>query len=160
MEGTITAGTLLQKVADELGVRRTLARLSRAQDDEDREAYKTCFTDKVLLTESVVIPDWQPRELPVDELADLYFEQMSRYSFGHHLVTNHIIDVNGDEATCLADLWCVYAHRDDPDGRSESLGARYDLKLRRIDGEWLISERSIVELYAIDSGKVLRIMGQ
>jgi hypothetical protein len=158
MDDTLAPGPLLQKVADELAIRRTLARLSRAQDDEDRPAYKACFTEKVLLTESVVIPDWQPRELPVDELADLYFEQMSKYSFGHHLVTNHVIDVYGDEATCLADLWCVYAERDDPDRRSGSLGGRYDLKLRRVGNEWLISERSIVELYAIDSGRVLRTL--
>ncbi|MFJ8749965.1 nuclear transport factor 2 family protein [Streptomyces sp. NPDC102441] len=156
MEDTTAADTLLQRVADELAVRRTLARLSRAQDDEDRQAYKTCFTSKVRLTRSVVIPDWQPRELAVDELADLYFEQIGKYTFGHHLVTNHIIDVDGDEATCLADLYCVWAERNDPEGRSSSLGGRYDLKLRRVDGEWLISERSIAELYAIDSGRVLR----
>ncbi|WP_186382441.1 nuclear transport factor 2 family protein [Amycolatopsis rhizosphaerae] len=149
--------SVLRRVADELDIRRTLARLSRAQDDGDREAYKTCFTDRVLLTKSVVIPDWQPRELSVDELADLYFAEVGKLKFAHHLVSNHIIDIDGDEATCLADLYCVFA--EDGDGlRSSSLGGRYDLKLRRVDGEWLISERSIVELYAIDSGDVARIL--
>lgn len=156
MNETTTDQTQLQQVADELAIRRTLARLSRAQDDPDREAYKTCFTDTVLLTESVVIPNWEPREVPVAELAELYFEQVDKYVFGHHIVTNHIIDIDGDNATCLADLWCVWSERDDPDGRSKSLGGRYDLGLRRVDGQWLISKRSIIELYAIDSGKVLR----
>ncbi|WAL68773.1 nuclear transport factor 2 family protein [Amycolatopsis cynarae] len=150
--------SVLQRVADELAIRRTLARLSRAQDNGDREAYKTCFTGRVLLTKSVVIPDWQPRELPIDELADLYFAQVGKFKFAHHLVSNHVIDIDGDEATCLADLYCVFAEGDGEGLRSSSLGGRYDLKLRRVDGEWLISERSIVELYAIDSGDVARTL--
>ena len=148
--------SLLQQVSDELGIRRTLARLSRAQDDADREAYKTCFTDRVLLTKSVVIPDWQPREVTVDELADLYFAEMDKFVFGHHLVSNHVINVDGDEAVCVADLYCVSGEKDGEAIRSTSLGGRYDLKLRRVNGEWRISERAITELYAIDSGDVIR----
>ncbi|MTD54636.1 nuclear transport factor 2 family protein [Amycolatopsis pithecellobii] len=147
---------LVQRVADELGIRRTLARLSRAQDTVDREAYKTCFTERVLLAATVVIPDWEPREVSVDELADRYFAEMDKYIFGQHFVTNHIIDVDGDEATCTADLWCVSALRDGADPRVTGLGGRYDLKLRRVGGEWRICERSIFENYSFDAGELLR----
>lgn len=147
--------TTVRQLADELAIRRTLARLSRAQDDKDREAYLTCFTDRVFLRESVVIPDWQPREVSVGELAELYFAEVDKVVFAHHIVTNHIVDVSGDEATCLADLWCVSAPKEG-DGRSTGLGGRYDLKLRRVGDEWRISERSIVELYSVDCGPVLR----
>lgn len=146
----------VRQAIDELGIRRTLARLSRAQDTVDREAYKTCFTERVMLTATVVIPDWQPREVSVDELSDRYFAEMGKYAFGHHLVTNHIIDVVGDDATCTADLWCVSAPREGDAPRATGLGGRYDLKLRRVGEEWLICERSITELYSIDAGEVIR----
>ena len=152
----MTDDTLVQRVADELGIRRTLARLSRAQDDVDREAYLTCFADRVMLRSTVVIPDWEPREVPVDELADRYFAEVDKFVFAHHVVTNHVIDVAGDEATCMADLWCVSATREGDEVRSTGLGGRYDLKLRRVGEDWRIYDRSITELYAVDTGEVLR----
>jgi hypothetical protein len=69
-----TTRALLQRVADELAIRRTIARLAHAQDDRDRDAYKTCFTDRVMLTEAVIIPDWQPKEVSVDELRPSAFQ--------------------------------------------------------------------------------------
>ena len=57
-------------------------------------------------------------------------------------MSNHVIDIGGDEATCLADPYGVWAAAAGDQLRSSSLGGRYDLKLRRVDGEWLISERS------------------
>jgi hypothetical protein len=138
---------LAQRAADDLAIRKTLARLARAQDDRDRDSYKTCFTERVMLKEAVVVPDWQPREVSVDELTEMYFAAVDQVEFGHHMVFNHVIDIDGDEATCLADLFSIRAGSDG--GEPTMGGGRYSLRLRRVDDEWLICERSIKLRYRL-----------
>ena len=135
--------TLARRNRDELDILRTLAQLARAQDDLDREAYLQCFTDTVLLTQSAVIEDWQPREIPATELVDLYFAEMKKYDGGQHMVFNHLIDVDGDEATCQADLHAMAIRSENGLTRTSLLAGRYDLGLRRVDGRWLIHRRAV-----------------
>ena len=139
--------SLLQRVADELAIRKTVARLARAQDDRDREAYKSCFTDRVMLTEAVIVPDWQPREITVDELADLYFAAATTSGFGHHMVFNQVIDIDGDTATCVADLFSIRGQGDG--GRWIMGGGRYALTFRRVGEDWRICERAIRVRYRL-----------
>ncbi|MEO3781178.1 nuclear transport factor 2 family protein [Micromonospora sp. B11E3] len=134
---------LLRRTRDELDVLKTLSRLARAQDDRDREAYVSCFTDTVLLTRSAVLEGWQPKEIPAAELADLYFAELKKYDAGQHMVFNHLIDVDGDEATCEADLHAVAVRTEDGRARTTFLAGRYDLRLRRVDGRWLIHQRAV-----------------
>lgn len=140
---------MVRRIWDELSIRKTIARLARAQDDLDRDAYKTCFTDRVMLTEAAVVADWTPKEISVDELAEMYFSQIEKLEFGHHLVFNHVIDVDGDEATCLADLFAVSARQDGGDTKNSMSGGRYSLKLRRVGEQWLIYERAVTMRYRL-----------
>ncbi|MFG1955738.1 nuclear transport factor 2 family protein [Micromonospora sp. NPDC048830] len=133
----------LRRTRDELDILKTLSRLARAQDDRDREAYVSCFTDTVLLTRSAVLEGWQPKEIPAAELADLYFAELKKYDAGQHMVFNHLIDIDGDEATCEADLHAVAVRTEDGRARTTFLAGRYDLRLRRVDGRWLIHQRAV-----------------
>jgi hypothetical protein len=144
---------LTQRVWDELCIMRRLATLARAQDDMDRETYKSCFTDRVLLTEAVLFPDWEPREIPIEELADMYFSAVEKRPCDgrQHMVFNHVIDVRGDEAVCEADLHAINVIVDGERTQSSALGGRYRLKLRRENDTWLICERAIRERYRIYS---------
>ena len=140
---------LVQQVADELAIRRTLSRLAQAQDDRDRDKYKTCFTDKIMLTEAAVIPDWTPQEVSVDQLAELYFAEIDKLDFGHHLVVNHVITIDGDQATCDADLFAVAAQSEGEDRKTSMAGGRYALKLKRVGDEWRIYERAVRMRYRL-----------
>lgn len=134
---------------DEVAIVNTVSRVAHAQDNFDREAYLGCFADKVLLTDSVVFPNWTPKELEATELLDMYFETMSGYDGAHHIVTNHLIDVDGDEATCIADLYCVCWMSENGVQKDFTIGGRYFLRLRRIAGQWRIWERSIKTRYLL-----------
>jgi hypothetical protein len=138
-----------QRAWDEMAIINTVSRVAHAQDNFDREGYLGCFADKVLLTHSVVFPNWTPRELPAKELVDTYFEVMSGYDGAHHLVSNHLVKVDGDAATCEADLFCVCWMNEDGVQTDCSIGGRYFLRLRRISGQWRIWERSIKQRYLL-----------
>lgn len=143
--------SMAQQVWDELSIMRTVARLAQAQDNMDREAYRSCFTDTVLLTQAVLLEYWQPKRIAVEDLADMYFAQMQKYDSGHHLVVNHVIDVTGDDATCVADLYAVALLTENGETKTSFMGGRYHLKLLRLDGRWLISERAVTVRYRGES---------
>lgn len=140
---------LLRRVADELEIRQLVARLARAQDDRDRDTYRGCFTDRVLLTEAAMTSGWEPREISVDELADMYFTSTEHVEFGHHMVFNLLISTDGDRATCGADLFAVASRQAGGDSVISMTGGRYDLGLRRSAGRWLICERAMRVRYRI-----------
>jgi hypothetical protein len=138
---------MAQRAWDETCIKRTLAEVAHAQDNLDPIAYRKCFADKVLLSSAVMFPNWEPKEIPADELTRMTFESLGKADAGHHMVFNHLIDVSGDDATCSADLYAVSVLIEDGRTSSMSFGGRYFLRLRRQDGKWLIYERSIKERY-------------
>ena len=138
---------MAQRVWDELCIRKVIARVAHAQDNLDRETYKTCFTEVVLLTDSVMFADWKPKEISIEELTDMYFKGLEKFDAGHHIVVNHIIDVDGDEATCIADLYGIAVLKEGQEFETSSLGGRYSLRLRRVAGDWRIYQRAVTVRY-------------
>ena len=148
--------TMAQRAWDELSIMKVISKLAHAQDNLDREAYRNCFTDKVMLTESVMFPGWKPKEIPVEELMENYFAGLEKFDAGHHMVFNHIIEVDGDEATCVADLYGVAVFIEDNESKTSCLGGRYFLRLRRQQGEWRIYERAVTVRYRGEGDPVFR----
>lgn len=138
---------MAQRAWDEICIKRTLSEVAHAQDNLDPIAYRKCFTDRVMLSSAVLFPNWESKEISADELTRMTFESLGKADAGHHMVFNHLIDVNGDDATCTADLYAVSVLIEDGKTSSMSFGGRYFLRLRRQDGKWLIHERSIKERY-------------
>ena len=62
--------------------------------------------------------------------------------FVKHFVSNHIVDVTGDEATGVAYVDARYAG----EGQSYFIAGKYDERYRRTDDGWRISE-TILETY-------------
>ena len=138
---------LAQRAWDEVSIVRTLSRVARAQDDLDPAAFRACFADKVLLTATVMFGDWEPKEISADEFTRMTFERLGQSGggkrAGHHMIFNHLIEVDGDSATCDADMYALSVREDDNGASSAAAGGRYKMRLVRRGGAWLICERSV-----------------
>jgi SnoaL-like domain len=141
------AEAIAQRAFDEIAIMRTVSKVARAQDSLDELAYRRCFTEKVLLTTAVMFPNWTPKEVSSQELAKMTIEALSKYDSVHHMVFNHLIDVQGDTATCEADLYAVSVGTTAGETVATTIGGRYALRLVREKGEWLICERGITARY-------------
>ncbi len=139
------------RALDELAIIRTLARVARAQDDLNPAAFRACFTDRVFLPATVMFGDWEPREISGDELTQMVFERLGSARqpgrAGHHMIFNHLIEVEGDSATCDADMYALAVREDGDNVSSAAAGGRYLMRLVRQDGRWLIRERSVTLRY-------------
>lgn len=149
------AATMARRAWDEMVIVRTLSQVAHAQDDLDYEAYLRCFTEKVNLKAAVMIPDWKGGEIDAHDLAMHSFDHLARFDAVHHMVFNHLIEVDGDESTCVADLYALSVLIEDGEARSYAIGGRYDLRLRRVGDGWRINERSIVPRYQIGDKAIL-----
>lgn len=139
---------LALRASDELAIMRTLSRVARAQDDLDPTAFRACFADTVLLTATVMFGDWEPKEILADEFTRMTFERLRQAEdgskrAGHHMIFNHLIDIDGDTATCDADMYALSVREDANGATSAAAGGRYLMRLVRCGNDWLICERSV-----------------
>lgn len=150
-ESLDSTDAMARRAWDEVSIMRTLARVARAQDDLDEEAYCRCFTEKVVLTTAVMFPNWQSKEITARELARMTVETLSKRDAVHHIVTSPIIEIDGDVARCEADLFAVSLRTEAGKSIATLMGGRYKLQLVRQNRQWLISERGITARYSFDT---------
>lgn len=146
---------MAQRAWDEISIVRTISRVAQAQDDLDYAGYCSCFTDTVLLSSAVIIPNWTGGEISAGELALKTFDSLSRFDVVHHMVFNHLVEVEGDAATCVADLHALSILIDDSVPHTFTIGGRYFLRLRRERAEWRIWERSVTSRYQFGDQSIL-----
>ena len=69
-----------------------------------------------------------------------------------HLISNHVIDINGDRAQATCYLIAQHMRADAPGGPFLLLGAAYDDELSRTDAGWQIVNRRLRTLW-VDGNK-------
>ena len=72
---------------------------------------------------------------------------LGRYSDSQHMVTNHEVEVDGDEATCRCYLQAQHVHGDPLDGRNYAVGGRYEDRLVRTADGWRIAHRDLIVMW-------------
>jgi len=64
-----------------------------------------------------------------------------------HIVSNHQIDVDGDEATCRCYLHAQHVRRGVEGGENYVIGGRYEDRLVRTRDGWRIAYRKLVSMW-------------
>jgi SnoaL-like protein len=127
----------------QLAIMNTLSRLAHAQDDHDIDAYAACFTEMIVIDQPMV-PGWKPVKMSAREWANIGVPRLARFDATHHRLFNHVIELEGDEASCVVDVSAMHVLTVDGEKRTWSVGGRYHLRLmRQSNGDWLICERAL-----------------
>jgi ketosteroid isomerase-like protein len=137
-----------QQEADRTAIIQTVSRLAQAQDNRDFEAYESCFTETILIDQPM-IPNWQPKQMSAREWTQIGLTKLAGFDLTHHRLFNHVIEIDGDEATCIVDLDSTHLFTEDGQTKRWDLGGRYHLRLKRLGSKWLISERALHVRYQL-----------
>jgi len=125
----------LRDLVDRLEITDTSLRYATGIDQRDRDLYRSCFTDEIEFDFSSMGMG-EPKKIRADEWVDQAFMIVSSYQSTQHIITNHVITIEGDEATCVCYL---QARHFNPDNMF-TVGGYYTNRLVRTPDGWKISK--------------------
>ena len=135
----------IEEVGDRFAIRQLVDEYAIAVDSRDGERFAALFAAGGKL--AVYEPDEQTPSLVYTGREELLtvVELVASFSVTYHVMTNHVVELDGDTAT--ASTYGLTHHLgDDPDGdglRDTLMLLRYDDDLRREGDGWRFVERRI-----------------
>ena len=136
----------LQMLLDRMEITDTSIRYGTGIDLRDRQLYRSCFTEEIEFDFSSMGMG-EPRMMPADEWVDQALMIVSNYQSTQHIITNHVITVEDDEAICTAYL---QARHFSPDGMF-TVGGYYTNTLVRTPEGWKIKKLKLTTTWTKSS---------
>jgi pantothenate kinase len=125
----------LQTLLDRMEIIDVQTRYATGVDMRDRDLYRSCFTDELDLDMSSMGMG-EPTKISADLWADQAVSIVGGFQSTQHIITNHVITVDGDKATCVAYLQAQHFNPD----RMWTVGGYYTNTLVKTPEGWKISK--------------------
>jgi len=132
----------LQALVDRMDITDTSLRYATGIDRKDRDLYRSCFTAEIEIDFSSMGMG-PPVTVPADAWVAQALTLVSGFQSTQHMITNHAITVQGDEATCVA---YVQARHFNP-GSMMTVGGYYTNRLVRTPEGWRISKLKLTQTW-------------
>jgi 3-phenylpropionate/cinnamic acid dioxygenase small subunit len=122
----------LQALVDRAEIIDLFSRYAAAIDGRDAVLYRSCFTDEVDIETSGT----HIQGGPAQEWVDLALRAVGVFEGTQHVITNHRVALDGDEADCVANLQARHWNGE----ATVSVGGEYTTRLRRTGAGWRIAK--------------------
>ena len=134
MDSTEELGSRLQRVVDDLEIRRAVTDYAAMVDARDWKGLQAVFAPDVM----VDYHNGRTQVSGADSVVAYVRDNTAHLAWQHHFVSVYGVDVAGDEATTQAYLVSHQVVADEPT-HVLMMAAAYDVGLRRSEGQWVIS---------------------
>lgn len=133
----------VQNLRDRLDVIETCTRMAWFADRRDWTALSELFDDEVDL-DYASLTGGPVMRLDRDTLVDSWAGGLAGLKATQHLVSNHLVTVEGDTARCTAAFQATHVLPNNSGGPLWTLGGYYEYGLRRTPGGWLLTSVAMV----------------
>jgi ketosteroid isomerase-like protein len=138
-------GISIEEIGDRIEIRRLVDEYAIGVDTRDAERFAALFAADGTL--SVVEPGEDEPSLVYTGHEELrtVIELVAAFSVTYHVMTNHVVDIDGDTATASTYGLTHHLSESEERGLFDTLMLlRYDDELVRVDGSWVFKARRIV----------------
>jgi len=153
---TTTLDSETTGLQDRLAIIELIGRLSLAIDAKDWDAMGQLFTETVY-HDRTSLTGGEPYTAPVAQFVEGWRQTLQGMDAVHHLITNHVISLDGDQATCAANMQGTHVLANASGGPIWTVGGRHDYKLKRTPGGWRIAGLTFTLQWATGNMNVLTL---
>ena len=127
----------LQMLLDRQAISDTVIRYATGIDMRDWDAYRSCFTDEVDI-DFTSFGGGEPQTMRADQWVAGVRAGLSGFEATQHVSTNHVITLEGDDATCVSYMQAQHYLPNDKGDSALTLGGYYTNALIRTASGWRI----------------------
>ena len=135
---TATLDSTVTELEDRLAIIELVGRLSLTIDAKDWDAMGQLFTETVY-HDRTSLTGGEPYTAPVTQFVEGWRQTLQPMDAVHHQITNHVVSLNGDHATCAANMMGTHVLANASGGPMWTVGGRHDYQLTRTRDGWLIA---------------------
>jgi hypothetical protein len=135
---TTTSDPTATDTADRLAILELIGSLALLLDARDWTALEGVFADPVHYDRTSLFGG-EPETLSPAELVAGYRQALGNLDSLHHLITGHVINLDGDQATCAANMQGTHVLANTSGDPMWTVGGRHDYQLKRTADGWKIA---------------------
>ncbi|HLY54978.1 MAG TPA: nuclear transport factor 2 family protein [Stellaceae bacterium] len=132
---------MIRRIDDRTEISHMICRLALGMDLRDEAMFRACWADEFQLSVPALGAGAEPmvgRLKAVDHARNV-IARLSEFKATQHVLTNHLIEVEGDTAQCCVYLVGTHIFADVDSGDPvHTIGARYEFECRRFPDGWKI----------------------
>jgi 3-phenylpropionate/cinnamic acid dioxygenase small subunit len=136
----------LQLLYDRMEIIDTINRYATSVDTRDWDLFLTCYTDE-MNADMVSIGFSEPMDMPAKEFLEIIKGAVDPFESTQHIISNHVIDIDGDNATCVCYLQAQHFRQDDTGAYALLIGGYYANNLIRTPAGWRINKYKVVKTW-------------
>jgi hypothetical protein len=153
---TTTLDSETTELEDRLAIIELIGRLALTIDAKDWDTMGQLFTDTVY-HDRTSLTGGEPYTAPVAQFVEGWRQTLQGMDAVHHLITNHVIGLDGDQATCAANMQGTHVLANASGGPIWTVGGRHDYQLKRTPGGWRIAGLTFTLEWATGNMNVLTL---
>jgi hypothetical protein len=146
--------TTLDDLVDRLDIIDTCNAMAWHADRRDWSAVLAVLAEDVDL-DYTSLNGGQPATLPKGDVVAAWRSLFERLTVTQHLLSSHLVTVNGDLATCTANVCAVHVGAVEFGDSQWVLGGHYRFELALVGGRWLITGLSMTATWASGNRAVM-----
>jgi hypothetical protein len=151
--GTIGQGS--EALGDRLEIIELTSRLLLLIDARDWTAAEELFADQVDV-DYTSLTGGEPGTVARSDLVGGWRKNLEHLEATQHLHGNHVISLDGDEATCVTNVQGTHVRPNATGGPLWTVGGRYDFRLTRTPSGWRISAMSLTVKWASGNQQIMQ----
>jgi SnoaL-like domain len=128
----------VQLLLDRAEISDVQLRYATGVDMRDWKLFRSCFAEEIEVDFTSVFGGSGPRKVSGDQWAEAARRTVSGFKTTQHLITNHVITVDGDKALCVAYLQAQHCLPNEQGDSMQTIGGYYTNHFIRTPHGWKI----------------------